>query len=499
MHTALILSIPFAIIVFVNRLPAMLSKSFISIYVTEDSIQLVELNDSKKKASRYSTFELPDQLIKNNKIEDCLTFSKILKEVWKKLKINEKFISLIIPEYSSLIKILDLPNVNMSEIAEAVTWQLQELLPQPIEEYVMDWKILIKNEKGYQILAVAIERDVLGTYLTSCEGAGLYPVVVGIPSVSLINLIENKSSSCLFAYIGESETIFVVSQNEVILGSSVVGNSDIGELLKTAKMMIAHYKQTNVSKIVLGGKVNPQISEELNKALQLPVEVLPKSISNMSQEDFQKYLIPLSSQLQDPDIPADPFSLNLLPSDLIKEYKNAKVRLQTWSLTLASSLFVWISLIVSLASYFFMNQQINLQKQKLGQIPQSILKMSDVIQDIKNANEMSGKILAVKKVSFSSTGLVNKIYNSKPQEVVINMYDIDLDKGTGEIEGIAQNRQSLVTFRENLEKNTDIGNIEIPISNFESGSNLEFIMKFNYLPALVKENAAVKKGVIDGN
>jgi hypothetical protein len=82
---------------------------------------------------------------------------------------------------------------------------------------------------------------------------------------------------------------------------------------------------------------------------------------------------------------------------------------------------------------------------------------------------------------------------------VINKYDIDLDKGTGEIEGIAQNRQSLVTFRENLEKNTDIGNIEIPISNFESGSNLEFIMKFNYLPALVKENAAVKKGVIDGN
>jgi hypothetical protein len=84
---------------------------------------------------------------------------------------------------------------------------------------------------------------------------------------------------------------------------------------------------------------------------------------------------------------------------------------------------------------------------------------------------------------------LNKIDTSKPQGVVLQKYDLDLDRGEIRLQGFALDRLTLIQFKENLDEVTDFEKVEIPISSFEAETNLEFSLSFYYTPisSTVKE------------
>ena len=86
---------------------------------------------------------------------------------------------------------------------------------------------------------------------------------------------------------------------------------------------------------------------------------------------------------------------------------------------------------------------------------------------------------------------MNYIYTSAPPGVVIDEYDLDLDKGEIRVLGTSVDRGTLIQFKENLESKEEIDSVEIPISSFESETNLDFSLSFLYLPisSTVKEKA----------
>ncbi|MFO0777757.1 MAG: hypothetical protein U0223_09175 [Nitrospira sp.] len=49
------------------------------------------------------------------------------------------------------------------------------------------------SERGYTVLAVAVQESVLGQYESLCESVGLIPFEVGITSLQLVNLWKRIS------------------------------------------------------------------------------------------------------------------------------------------------------------------------------------------------------------------------------------------------------------------------------------------------------------------
>ncbi len=78
-----------------------------------------------------------------------------------------------------------------------------------------------------------------------------------------------------------------------------------------------------------------------------------------------------------------------------------------------------------------------------------------------------------------SKRIINEIIKSKVSEIKIDSISYDNDVSLGAhigIDGTAPSREVLLSFRRALESNDNFQNVDLPISNFVTGSNIQFYL-----------------------
>lgn len=476
----------------------MFRKSFVSIYFLPDRILIVQLARNKKKIKIAKSIAIPEGIISENRVVNPEALAKILKSAWSKFHLKEKGVGVILSEFLIFTKYFKLPTLSLNELSEAVNWQASEYLPTDASEMVMDWKIVSQSSDGREILIVAIKSEILNGYVEACEQAGLFPLSVETPSICLLRIIRNIDGGSLTIYKGPSETILILSKDEKIIGTSVLKKSDSESVVSVSAKMLSHYKnEVDVVTILLGGEVISDVDQKGFAKLGKKVGFLEVDIQADSRV-IQEYLIPLSMQLTDVSEPSDPSTLNLLPANLVDRYQFERLKLQIWGLMLTITLFVSTSFLVTLGAYLFMTQQIKeFRSETLSN--RIINERRSAEKDVQEINKISADVLAIKKVSVLPQAVLNDIYRAKPTKVSIENYSLDLDKGEIVISGIAADRASLITFKEQLEANSNFSQITIPISSFEKETELTFQINFVYLPiaSTLKNDIPAKKEKIE--
>ena len=459
----------------------MLKKNFISLAFSVNKLQIVQLNSSKNKISKYSTYDLPEGLIRDHRVMDVDYLAKILKSVWKKVGIKEKSVGIVVPEFSTFIKLLTLPKLEINELNEAVEWQAHDFLPKKVINMAMDWKIVKRLEDGYQVLAIAIEKEILKGYIDAAGSAGLFPLIVETPSLSLVRSTQNETGGKLIIYGNFNETILIIAEGEKIFGSSVVSSANQKEIEKTILNMLNHYQDITIDKILVGGiGLDQNLFIRLQDSLKKPVNKLEVNISGLSKEDLQKYLIPLSLQFKIPTEPADENTINLLPKTVVDLYRNKRFEVQIWSLMMITTFIIWISFLAIAGTYIFLSQQISNYKSKSQNELNLLTQTKEVRAKIKKINDTATKTLNIVKATTSPNLVYNAIENARPEGIEILEYRLDLDNGEIEIFGKAATRNDLIKFKQSLEENKSFSHIIIPISSFEVESNLSFNLSFLY-------------------
>lgn len=460
----------------------MFRKTLVSIYFQKTKLQIVLLTPDKKKIKKYASVDLPDGLIRNHKVQDVDLLAQIISHSFKKVGISQKSIGLIVPEFATFTKTIFVPNLNIAEVNEAVGWQTSELFPD-VEDMIIDWKIVAKESNGYSVLVCSIEKDILESYLSACEKAGLFPLVVEIPSVSLVRATQEDKTAKIIIHKHLSEIILVAAQGGKILGSSIVREEDLQEIEKTILRMSAHFKDINLEKLVLSGEsFDKSIVEKISKSTNLPATPIELEIENIPKNILTEYIVPVSLQTKDITAPSDPSTINLLPASLVEKYNKAKIRIQAWSLTLTMTLFVWFTFLMMAGAYFYIGQQIKSQKAQASTNTALVKEKNDALSKIKEVNITTNQVLKIKKVSTNAFGVIGAIDAQKPADITVSSYDLDLDKGELMINGVAGDRISLVEFKKRLEDSETFENVQIPISSLEVERDLEFSASFDYVP-----------------
>lgn len=461
----------------------MLKKSFVSLsFASSKKIQVLQLTSSRKSVKKHISVDLPEGLIHNLKVASEEALAKVIKEVWKKAGFKEKAVGIIIPESSTFSKILTFPKLAHQELDEAIRWQAYEYLPHQPENWILDWKIIKEEKNEIHILIVAILKEALRGYVRAAHLAGLFPLVVETPSLSLVRLAGEGEKGGLVIYGGISQAIILIFVGQSIIGSSVVGVENQDEILQTTSRMLKHYKDVSVERIVIGGpKISKEVATNLQTTLGKQVSWIKSVVGGIEANAFQEYIIPISLQLKDPAEPADETTVNLLPPELVKKYEREKLQHQIWILSLFVTLVVWISFFTTFGVYLFLGQQITSIKKEdvLDKIPPE---KAQYITQVGEINEVADKVLVISDVSVSPQVIFNAISDAKPEEVSIVRYRINMESGSIEILGISATRQALIAFKQKLEENKGFSLVQIPISSFEQESNLEYSMVFSYLP-----------------
>ncbi|MBP9711655.1 MAG: hypothetical protein KBD55_01315 [Candidatus Pacebacteria bacterium] len=172
--------------------------------------------------------------------------------------------------------------------------------------------------------------------------------------------------------------------------------------------------------------------------------------------------------------------INLIPNEEKKRMRrDFYYRLTVlFLLALGSSIFIGVAVMVP--SYFVSKVKLNvaeskLAAQKIEPVPLPDQKTLVMIKDLDN------KLTVVEKAEKNRFNVSEKIINSilvnKMPDIKIYeiSYDNDSTKGkTVNIRGVAPSRDRLLLFRLALEGDPTWKSVNLPISNFIKGSNIQF-------------------------
>ncbi len=174
--------------------------------------------------------------------------------------------------------------------------------------------------------------------------------------------------------------------------------------------------------------------------------------------------------------------INLIPNQdkkkMIKSFYFRLTILSLWMLCIP----LLILILVLLPSYFFSNYKNNLatkklETQKAEQVPLFDQETTAIIQEINTKLKL---IEGSQKNNFlPSEKVINAILIKNISSIKITQISYDNNSTNGKkirISGTAPSREVLLTFRQSLENDKAFKSVELPISNFVKGSNIQFYL-----------------------
>ncbi len=172
--------------------------------------------------------------------------------------------------------------------------------------------------------------------------------------------------------------------------------------------------------------------------------------------------------------------INLIPNQEKKEMiRNFYYRLGT-IFFFSIALVMLVGAIALLPSYVLSSMKKNLNNEKL----ESVKAEPTYLADQETEKEISGldaKLTLLEKAQgrkfIVSERIINEVLSKKIPDVKITQISFEEDKAAAKkvsIRGTARSREGLLLFRRALEDDPSFKMVDLPISNFVKGTNIQF-------------------------
>lgn len=474
-------------------MPANYKGDFFTISFNPEKLQVVHIDSTALKQVRtLVTVNLPKSLIVNYKVANKTALADFIKKSLHEVKIDEKNVAVVIPEFSAYTKLVQLPNIPESEVAEAIRWQIKDFLPSASADMVVDSRIIASKNNVVEHLVVAVEKDLLYSYIDSVILAGLNPIAVETQALSLARIAGTTGKNTLTVYKNFGEVILIACAGNRIYGSSVVPVDDSNSVLNTIDRMLKHYeKQFKPEKIIVGGKgFNENFYNTVKQITKIAPEGVLSRVEGVSDSEFNDFLIPISTQTTEAKEPSDTTTVNLLPP-VFSQDRNSRKIWKRVSLLLSVVLIVFISCLASL--YVIYNLVLKNTGIALVNPDTPVSENAEqIVSEINSANNLAKKITAAKDLTIYPQEVLNSISKARPSGVIVNEYKLNLDQGVFLVTGVAGTRQDLVSFRNNLNNSGEFEELTLPITSLEQVNDISFEINLKSKKAAKNEIPKIK-------
>lgn len=210
------------------------SKSYVGVDIGSASIKIVELDKihSGAKLINYG-FSETQKIVTNNWQEDEKLTAEIINKIYKKSGIKSRNAIAALPTFSVFSSILNLSSVSKKELASSIHWEARKVIPLPLEEMILDWKIIKdgKSKSNIQVLLTGAPKNLVKKYINIFKEAQINLISLETETFSLIrSLIGNDKSTIMIVEIGSNTTdVSIVDKGIPMLNRSI----DIGGMTIT--------------------------------------------------------------------------------------------------------------------------------------------------------------------------------------------------------------------------------------------------------------------------
>ena len=186
-------------------------------------------NNGQAELLQLAREPLDPGVVVGGELRDPEALSEALKAFFRKHKLPRRGIRLGIANNRIGVRTLDIVGIaDPKQLANAIRFRAQEALPIPVEEAVLDYRILSESEteegeRICRVLLVVAYRELVDRYLAACRKAGLTVVGIDLEAFALLRSLsaprradEAAPEAALVAVaIGHDRSTFAVSSGTV--------------------------------------------------------------------------------------------------------------------------------------------------------------------------------------------------------------------------------------------------------------------------------------------
>ncbi|RWZ50031.1 type IV pilus assembly protein PilM [Labedella phragmitis] len=225
-----------------------MASSVVGIDIGSVAIRAVELKDPDKARPtvlRFGEIPLPEGAVARGEVIEQRTVASSLKRLWSTAGFGSKEVVIGMGNQRVLARDLTLPRMSITRIRESLPYQVQDHLPVPVEEALLDFYPISEamSDSGPVVnglLIAAIKEAVLGN-VRAVELAGLTTSGVDLVPFALSRLLLGTAASEgagivteAVVEIGATATTVVISTRGVPQFLRIIpsGGEDVTEALK---------------------------------------------------------------------------------------------------------------------------------------------------------------------------------------------------------------------------------------------------------------------------
>mgnify|MGYP001805846063 CR=1 FL=1 len=219
---------------------------------------------------------------------------KVIKNLLGDLKVKNRQAVVSLPEDEVISRLVRLPPLKESEIMDALRFEAETFVPFPLEEVLIDYEIIEKDDSGrLTIFVIAAKNELINSYLKLFKSIGIELLALESPAVALrrvLKLAMPMVERVVAVDMGEKYSdVFSINKNNVYFARSLsVGGESLtraislnlgldmasSEEYKKAYGMKANELEGKIRNAIM--PIFNDISEEIRKTLALFAEDIGK-------------------------------------------------------------------------------------------------------------------------------------------------------------------------------------------------------------------------------
>jgi type IV pilus assembly protein PilM len=169
-------------------------KPRVGVDVGSTAVRAAELSEgSPPTLVRAAQVRLGPGIVENGEIRNVEALADAMRELWQRGGFKSKQVVMGVGNQRVIVREITLPSLPEKELRESLPFQVQEFIPLPVDEAILDFDVIEEfTEEGrklLRLLLVAAQRDMVGGLVNAASAAKLDPVGVDLVPFALVRSI----------------------------------------------------------------------------------------------------------------------------------------------------------------------------------------------------------------------------------------------------------------------------------------------------------------------
>lgn len=203
--------------------------------IGQNQIRAVQLKRDKGELvlHEFGSIALPEGATHEGEVVNPDVVARALQTLWHDHRFTGKIVATGVANQQIIFRMIEFPWTEEKRLREAVMLQVQDYIPIPIDEAIIDFAVMGEkvNEEGervFELMIAAIEKSIIGNIVEAVEGAKLKLARIDLTPLALVRSVlgdhKNTSSTQPESFFAHEGTVAVLHVSSGVTNLAIVEN-----------------------------------------------------------------------------------------------------------------------------------------------------------------------------------------------------------------------------------------------------------------------------------